>query len=338
MLLTGKNGAGKTSVLCEIAEVLKIWQKSQGESDQNYQRELDLMLQNESGQTPQIEVTLSKLNRRAQAQRLLAYAETFKHYLEEQPEERAEKMPRQPGIGLVFSDKESMAEEFFQEKFLMAYYPAERKTSMQLPDGIEKIETRKIYGIDERPGSLLVKYMVHLKTQELYAKNAGDSQLAEKIEEWFQRFENALKELPDDKTVKLFYDYKNYSFQILEDGRESIGFDQLSDGYSAIIDIVSDLMLRMEQNWILKEKLCTYDAEGIVLIDEWNNYMWPLLVIRSSSKYTLTIGLNTLINPYGDNYSLLVVGSVFSIIPIFILFICFQRYFIEGMTAGAVKG
>ncbi len=70
----------------------------------------------------------------------------------------------------------------------------------------------------------------------------------------------------------------------------------------------------------------------------WNNYLWPLLVIRSSNKYTLTLGLNTLINPYGDNYSLLIVGSFFSIIPIFILFICFQRYFIEGMTAGAVKG
>ncbi len=70
----------------------------------------------------------------------------------------------------------------------------------------------------------------------------------------------------------------------------------------------------------------------------WNNYLWPLLVIRSSGKYTLTLGLNTLINPYGDNYSLLIVGSFFSIIPIFILFVCFQRYFIEGMTAGAVKG
>ncbi|KAB1436079.1 carbohydrate ABC transporter permease [Candidatus Galacturonibacter soehngenii] len=70
----------------------------------------------------------------------------------------------------------------------------------------------------------------------------------------------------------------------------------------------------------------------------WNNYLWPLLVIRSSSKYTLTLGLNTLINPYGDNYSLLIVGSFFSIIPIFILFVCFQKYFIEGMTAGAVKG
>lgn len=73
-------------------------------------------------------------------------------------------------------------------------------------------------------------------------------------------------------------------------------------------------------------------------MNAWNNYMWPLLVIRSSEKYTLTMGLNTLINPYGDNYSLLIVGAFFSIIPIFILFVAFQRYFIEGMTAGAVKG
>lgn len=73
-------------------------------------------------------------------------------------------------------------------------------------------------------------------------------------------------------------------------------------------------------------------------MNAWNNYLWPLLVIRSSDKYTLTLGLNTLINPYGDNYSLLIVGSVFSVIPIFLLFVAFQKYFIEGMMAGAVKG
>ena len=72
-------------------------------------------------------------------------------------------------------------------------------------------------------------------------------------------------------------------------------------------------------------------------MNAWNNYLWPLLVIRSSEKYTLTIGLNTLINPYGDNYSLLVVGSENSIIRIFILFICIQRSFNEGMTEGGVK-
>ena len=73
-------------------------------------------------------------------------------------------------------------------------------------------------------------------------------------------------------------------------------------------------------------------------MNAWNNYLWPLLVISSESKYTLTLGLNTLLSPYGNNYDLLLVGCFFSILPIFILFACFQKYFIEGMTAGAVKG
>ena len=73
-------------------------------------------------------------------------------------------------------------------------------------------------------------------------------------------------------------------------------------------------------------------------MNSWNNFLWPLLVLRSSEKYTLPIGLNTLITPYGNNYDLLIVGSFFSILPILILFLCFQKYFIEGMTAGAVKG
>lgn len=73
-------------------------------------------------------------------------------------------------------------------------------------------------------------------------------------------------------------------------------------------------------------------------MNSWNNFLWPLLVLRSGDKYTLPIGLNTLITPYGNNYDLLIVGSFFSVLPILILFLCFQKYFIEGMTAGAVKG
>ncbi|HEX3077553.1 MAG TPA: carbohydrate ABC transporter permease [Lachnospiraceae bacterium] len=70
----------------------------------------------------------------------------------------------------------------------------------------------------------------------------------------------------------------------------------------------------------------------------WNNMLWPMLVFRSAEKFTLPIGLNTLLTPYGNNYDLLIAGSCFAILPIFILFLCFQRYFIDGMTAGAVKG
>ncbi|MDC7242113.1 MAG: carbohydrate ABC transporter permease [Spirochaetales bacterium] len=70
----------------------------------------------------------------------------------------------------------------------------------------------------------------------------------------------------------------------------------------------------------------------------WNDMLWPLLVFRDASKFTLPIGLNTLMTPYGNNYDLLIAGSCFAILPIFIIFIAFQRYFIDGMTAGAVKG
>ncbi|MBB3113893.1 arabinosaccharide transport system permease protein [Paenibacillus phyllosphaerae] len=82
-----------------------------------------------------------------------------------------------------------------------------------------------------------------------------------------------------------------------------------------------------------------FAAMGILnAMGSWNNLLWPFMVLSNPSKFTLPIGLKTLLTPYGNNYDLLVVGSFFSIIPIFILFVAFQKYFIDGMTAGAVKG
>lgn len=72
-------------------------------------------------------------------------------------------------------------------------------------------------------------------------------------------------------------------------------------------------------------------------MNSWNNFLWPFMVLADQDKFTLPIGLKTLLTPYGNNYDLLIVGSFFSIIPIFILFMAFQKYFIDGMTAGAVK-
>ena len=70
----------------------------------------------------------------------------------------------------------------------------------------------------------------------------------------------------------------------------------------------------------------------------WNNFLWPLLVLRSAEKFTLPIGLNTLLTPHANNYELLIVGSLFSLLPVLLLFILFQRFFVAGMTAGALKG
>ena len=70
----------------------------------------------------------------------------------------------------------------------------------------------------------------------------------------------------------------------------------------------------------------------------WNNMLWPMLVFRDTNKFTLQIGLNTLLTPYGNNYDLLIAGSMFGIIPILVIYLIFLRYLIDGMTSGAVKG
>jgi len=76
----------------------------------------------------------------------------------------------------------------------------------------------------------------------------------------------------------------------------------------------------------------------LVGMGAWNNLLWPMLVLTSMKKYTLPIGLNTLFTPYGNNYDLMITGACFAILPILLLYIFAQRFIIEGMTAGSIKG
>ncbi|MDQ6420113.1 carbohydrate ABC transporter permease [Paenibacillus sp. LHD-117] len=70
----------------------------------------------------------------------------------------------------------------------------------------------------------------------------------------------------------------------------------------------------------------------------WNNFLWPVIALRSTENFTLPIGLSALLSPVGNNYEVLLPGAVLSILPILILFLAFQRFFIEGLTVGGVKG
>jgi arabinosaccharide transport system permease protein len=110
--------------------------------------------------------------------------------------------------------------------------------------------------------------------------------------------------------------------EIIEAGRVD-GVSEFGIFFRLVLPITKPAMAAMA---ILNGMLC------------WNNFLWPLLVLRSPEKFTLPIGLNTLLTPYGNNYELLIIGAFFSLIPILILFLAFQRFFIEGITAGAVKG
>lgn len=73
-------------------------------------------------------------------------------------------------------------------------------------------------------------------------------------------------------------------------------------------------------------------------MSSWNSFLWPLIALRSNENLTLPIGLQSLLTPYGNNYDVLLAGSVISIIPIIIVFLMNQKAFISGLTVGSVKG
>lgn len=82
-----------------------------------------------------------------------------------------------------------------------------------------------------------------------------------------------------------------------------------------------------------------YGAIAIMIAQQaWNGFLWPLIVIRTGDRFPLTIGLNSLLTPYGNNYDMLIAGACAASIPIIIVFFFFQRFFISGMNAGGIKG
>ena len=90
---------------------------------------------------------------------------------------------------------------------------------------------------------------------------------------------------------------------------------------------------------IMPIMLPAYASMAIMVgMGAWNGLLWPMLVISDMKKYTIPIGLNTLWSPYGNNYDLMITGSCFAIIPLLAIYLFAQRFIIEGMTAGAVKG
>ena len=222
LILTGKNGAGKTSLLKAMKENMQGIFESKNLDSRERQNHMDSYCANDLGK----------------------------------------------GIQLTFHHDDDLMACYRNHEFIMAHYAADRLTKINISQGVENVMIQEVYDMDAYPVEELAKYMVHLKTQQSYANNEKDLNTVQLIEKWFDRFEAALRKLMNDDSITLKYDFKKYSFQILQDGRNPVGFTELSDGYSAAIFILADLVMRMDQNWLLKNAEPSSDMEGIVLIDE----------------------------------------------------------------------
>ena len=78
---------------------------------------------------------------------------------------------------------------------------------------------------------------------------------------------------------------------------------------------------------------------GLVsFVASWNNFMAPLVVMRSLERYTLPLALRAMQSPVDTEWGALMAGSAIAVLPLLVLFTFFSRHLVAGLTAGAVRG
>ena len=73
-------------------------------------------------------------------------------------------------------------------------------------------------------------------------------------------------------------------------------------------------------------------------VNTWNDYLGPLIYLKTEEHKTIQLGLKMFIGQYSSEYGLIMAGSVLSLIPVLVLFMCMQKYFVEGIASTGIKG
>lgn len=243
LILTGKNGSGKTSVLDSLAAFFGFLVGSAFYSKEELQQNIDdnkKLLP--TGKTEEDKRKTEERNRF-----IAMWEEKMRHWTD--------------GAVTSCNSFATLREKYADGQFILAYYKADRLSKVEISSTIESIQLKDKYNLGETPGTKLVKYMVGMKATQAFALQKKDTGRAAEIEEWFSRFEGILKKVFDDSSLRLDFNIDNFQFHILQDNREPFDFNTMSSGYSAVFDIINDLMMRMERKK-------NYSTEGIVLIDE----------------------------------------------------------------------
>ncbi|WP_420113877.1 carbohydrate ABC transporter permease [Pseudactinotalea sp.] len=76
----------------------------------------------------------------------------------------------------------------------------------------------------------------------------------------------------------------------------------------------------------------------LTFVNVWNDYLGPLIYLRSPEIWTIQIGLKSLVSQYNAEHALIMTGSVLSVLPIALIFLLGQRYFVQGIATTGVKG
>lgn len=246
LIITGRNGSGKTSFLTTLERNIL----------NNLEKKDQQLLQSQRN----IESWINYRN---------TLAKTSEQYISisNQIEREQEKIQLlNNGFQLDFNSFDELQSNYDSFKAIFRSFPAMRISSIdhatQTTSLIEEKTIAK-QNFKHNLGSKLEQHLINVKTSEAFAKGIEKDEIkGKKFEEWFNLFDTSLKKLFENNNAKLVFSNEERKFRIT-DGKLISSFQDLSSGYKAIFDIYADLLLRTEFFDITPSEL-----QGIVLIDE----------------------------------------------------------------------
>lgn len=243
LIITGKNGSGKTVLLNAISDFLNIIKNDKSADFLGYEKGLESwnnILKNAADE-----------HGKMQAQQQI-------DYFSKQIENLYGKIDLQSDL------LGSIIEKYNRGEFVIAFYQADRKIKMSEPKNPTKPVYNKKGDVKDTATSQFLNFLSDLKIQEALARNEKQTKDADEINAWFEDFEGMMRQIYQDDNLSLEFNYRDYSFKICTEGKK-FKFTEVSDGFAAVLDIVADLILKMQDDNSLTR---SYQKEGIVLIDE----------------------------------------------------------------------
>lgn len=243
LIITGNNGSGKTSFINQVYNYLL-----QGINNQN-ENDIDYVKRHLKSATD----TLNRIGRDDSG---------YSHYI-------SQKIKYEKRLNeLLNFNIETTSNEITEIRSLLRFHNATRQSNIQSPVDTPKYSTlmqnHKHFGNNVDGSSIFESYLLSLKKNQSYAISFDeDKEKAANIALWFEKIQSDLRSLFEDHDLILKFDTSDEKFYLIQKEKEKYTFQTLSSGYSSILSIYTDLVMRVEMWGVTPDNI-----QGIIFIDE----------------------------------------------------------------------